>query len=112
MSRQKRTAIWIGVFGVGAGAGLFLWWQNHKKQAPAITSSGAGVKRVSVSAISTPDAYTKGSAANKALTAAQDGWYRLHPDEPFVNDDGSCNILPEFDDGDIPGCLNQSPPSD
>ena len=112
LSRQKKTSTTIAVLGLGAGIAAYFLFVRKKKVTPTITSSGATVKRIPI-ANAAPDAYVKGSDANKALTAAQDGWYALHPDEPFVNDDGTCNILPEFDDGtDIPGCLNQSPPSD
>ena len=45
-----------------------------------------------------PTAYIAGTAANAALTRAQDAWYAAHPDgPPFVNDDGTLNILPGYE---------------
>ena len=45
-----------------------------------------------------PRAYIAGTPENDALTRAQDAWYAEHPDgPPFVNDDGTLNILPGYE---------------
>lgn len=116
VSRQKKTATWLALGGVVAGAAAYLLLTRKKTQTPVITSTGPSVKRSGgalTPAQKATDVYTPGSPAHDLFTAAQDAWYKLNPDEPFINDDGSCNILPGYaDNGDIPGCLNQSPPSD
>lgn len=105
MSRQKKTAAMLAVLGLGGGIAAYFLYIRKKKVTPVISSAGITVSRVPVANVaSTPDVFTKGSTANKTFTAAQDAWYAIHPDEPFVNDDGTCNLLPGYE-GNIPGCL-------
>ena len=110
LSRQKKAA--FALFAGGIAAGVASWWfLVRKRQTPALILSKGGVSR-GEGKTGKADSYTKGSAGNALLTAAQDAWYKLHPDEPFINDDGSCNIIIDTDGRDVPGCLNQTPPSD
>lgn len=103
MSRQKKTALALAVLGIGGGAAAYFLFIRKKKVTPTISSAGIVVKRVPVANVSA-DVYTKGTPANKTFTEAQDAWHEIHPDEPFINDDGTCNLLPGYE-GNIPGCL-------
>ena len=103
LSRQKKTAALLAVLGIGGGIAAYFLYIRKKKVTPVISAAGITVTRVPVANVSA-DAYTQGTPANKAFSAAQNAWYAIHPDEPFVNDDGTCNLLPGYE-GNIPGCL-------
>lgn len=90
ISRRKKTAYIVAGSGVAFGLlAIFLW--------PQIKRFGAsiGVSKPTVKAEKIPSAaYQIGTAENIALNRAMDAWYERYPDKPFVNDDGSYNILP------------------
>jgi hypothetical protein len=81
MTNAEKAALYVGA------ALLLLAWPKGR-----VSTSGGTLSRDTLS----PDAYTPGTEANRRLTAAQDAWYLQHPDEPFVNDDGTVNLLPGY----------------
>lgn len=95
LSRQKKTAAWIFGGGLALGVGLYFLWPAVKRYSGTIFVKGPSLTK-KPGAIS-PAAYTVGTPENKALNRAMDAWYALHPDTPFVNDDGSYNILPGYE---------------
>lgn len=81
-----------GKIALALAAGAILLWYVTRGTATA------GTPTVKSSGDVPPRAYLPGTPENAALTRAQDAWYAKHPDgPPFVNDDGSLNILPGFE---------------
>ncbi len=88
---------WAFVAGALVSAvGFYAQWVEARKltadKTGAVGDEGARIKGSDPGGF-----YDPGSVANEKLTAAQDAWYTAHPDQPFVNDDGSYNILPGYE---------------
>lgn len=98
LSRQKRFAILAASLGIGGGALVIaLWPEIQRLRIRGVITGG----KPTVKASGVPSAaYIKGTPQNIALNKAMDAWYEQNPDKPFVNDDGSLNILPGYE---IPG---------
>jgi hypothetical protein len=95
LSRQKKFALAAAVVGVGGGALVIaLWPEIQRLRVRGLITSG----KPTVKSKGVPSAaYTKGTPQNIALNRAMDAWYERNPDKPFVNDDGSLNILPGYE---------------
>lgn len=97
----------MDTFIVGTGAGLVIIGAITRKLAPMVVGLGFLLTRAYLqykegkvstdtpTATGTASNYTAGTAEHDKLVAAQDAWYKLHPEgPPFVNDDGSYNLAP------------------
>lgn len=95
LSRQKKFALAAATVGVAGGALVIaLWPEIRRFRVRGLITGG----KLSVKAKGVPTAaYVKGTPQNIALNRAMDAWYAQNPDKPFVNDDGSLNILPGYE---------------
>lgn len=92
LSRQKKTAIIIAAAGTAVGVGIVAFWPQIKRFFASFSTDVPLLKGKA-----TNPEWKRGSDKNIAFNRAQDAWYALNPNVPFVNDDGTYNILPGYE---------------
>lgn len=82
LSRQKKTALWLAGIGIAGGVGALLLWPKVRRYFGTVSNESAT---------------TKGKY-HLDVQRAWDAWLTKNPDgPPFMNDDGSLNILPGYE---------------